>query len=42
MAKVEEDEVRRGGGRTRAAEGRERKKTTEKGENEKNIGRGYL
>ena len=41
-AKVEEDEVLCGGGGARAAEGHERKKMTEKGENEKKTGCGYL
>ena len=42
VAKVEEDEVLCGGGEARTAEGRERKKMMEKGENEKKTGRGYL
>ena len=39
---VEEDEVLRSGAGARATEGRERRKTMEKGENEKKTGRGYL
>ena len=41
-AKVEEDEVLCDSGGARASEGRERKNTMEKGENEKKTGRGYL
>ena len=41
-AKVEEDEVLYGGGGARAVEGHERKKTMEKGENEKKTGHVYL
>ena len=42
VAENEADDELRGGSGAQAVEGRERKRTMEKGENEKNTGHGYL